>query len=183
MAYSFEQFKKEAKEVEGWFSKELSAVHTGRATPALLDGVTIESFGARTSISHIAGINTEDARTIRVAPWDKSHIKDIERAINDANLGVSVSSDDAGVRVFFPELTAERRELLAKVIKQKLEDARVSLRKNREEVWEDIQEKEKAGELSEDEKFRLKDELQTLVDTANGSLEGMADKKEVEIKG
>ena len=183
MTFSFDKFKKQIKEVEDWLAKELSAIHTGRAMPALLDGITIENYGARSPISHVAGITTEDARALRVVPWDKSQIKDIEKAINNANLSVSVSSDDGGVSVFFPELTTERRTALAKIVRDRLEDSRVSLRKHREEVWEDIQEKEKKGEMTEDEKFRLKEELQKLVDGANNTLEKAIEKKETEIKG
>lgn len=183
MIYNFDKFKKQTKEVEDWLSKELSAIHTGRATPALLDGITIDNYGSRSPVSHVAGITTEDARALRVVPWDKSHIKDIEKAINSADLSVSVSSDGGGIRVFFPELTSERRTTLIKIVRDRLEDSRVSLRKHREEVWEDIQEKEKRGELTEDDKFRLKDELQKLVDATNNILENATSKKEIEIKG
>lgn len=181
MVYDFSIFKKRIQGVESWLSGEFSSIHTGRAMPALLDGVMVDSYGAKTSVSHIASINTENPRTLRVAPWDKTQIKAIEKAINDANLGVSVAVDGAGLRVFFPELTGERRQSFMKVAKGKLEDARISVRKEREEVWSDIQEKEKEGALSEDEKFRLKEELQSIVDETNKLLEAMAEKKEKEI--
>ena len=181
MSYSFNEFKENAKEVEDWFAKEMGSIHTGRAMPTLLDGVVVNSYGAKSPVSHIAGITTEDARTLRIAPWDKGQIQDIEKAINDADLGVSVSSDDDGVRVFFPELTTERRTSLAKILKERMEKARISLRGHRERVWEDIQEKEKDGDISEDDKYKLKDDLQKLIDDANSLLEKMADRKETEI--
>ena len=182
MAYDFSTIKTRLGEIEEWFKKELTAVHTGRATPALLDGVIIDSYGTKTAIPHVAAISVEDARTLRVAPWDKGQIKDIEQAISKANLSVSVSSDDAGVRVFFAELTAERRETLAKVVKEKLEEARVSVRKEREEVWSDVQDKERAGELTLDEKFLYKDDLQKIVDEANVKIEVVAENKEQDLR-
>ena len=181
MAYDFTVFKNKINEVEEWLKGEFSSIHTGRAMPALLDGVAIDSYGAKTAINHVAAVTAEDPRTLRVSPWDKSQIKEIEKAINDADLGVSVASDDQGLRVFFPELTTERRQSFVKIAKEKLEDARVSLRGEREKIWNDIQSKEKNGEITEDDKFRLKDDLQKMVDDANKKLEEMADKKEEEI--
>ncbi|GMQ95398.1 MAG: ribosome recycling factor [Patescibacteria group bacterium] len=181
MSYDFSGTKNKICEIERWFEKELSGIHTGRATPSLLDGVAVDSYGAKVAVSHVASITTEDPRTLRIAPWDKTQMKEIEKAIDVADLGVSVSVDDAGLRVFFPELTTERRALFVKVSKEKLEDARVSVRAEREKVWSDIQEKEREGELSEDDKFRLKDELQDIVDKVNKKLEEMAERKEKEI--
>jgi len=181
MAYEFTSLNNKLNEVEERLSKEFSSIHTGRAIPALLDGVMVDSYGAKTAINHVAAVTTEDPRTLRVAPWDKTQIKDIEQAINIANLGVSVASDEQGLRVFFPELTTERRQSFIKIAKEKLEHARVSMRGEREKVWSEIQEKEKNGELSEDDKYHLKDELQKIVDEENNKLESMADKKEREI--
>ncbi len=181
MNYDFTLLKNKLTEIEEWLSREFSAIHTGRAIPALLDGVMVDSYGAKTAINHVAAVTTEDPRTLRVNPWDKSQVKDIEKAINEANLGVSVASDEQGLRVFFPELTTERRQSFVKIAKEKLEDARISLRKEREDVWSDIQKKEKDGELSEDDKFRFKEELQKLIDEANNKLEQMTENKEQEV--
>jgi ribosome recycling factor len=181
MAYDFTKLKNKLEEVENWLVKEFSSIHTGRAIPALLDGVMIDSYGAKTAINHVAAITAEDPRTLRVSPWDKSQIKEIEKAINAANLGVSVASDDQGLRVFFPELTTERRQAFVKIAKEKLEESRVSARKEREDVWSDIQSKEKAGEISEDDKFQLKEQLQKIMDETNRKFEGISDKKEEEI--
>ena len=159
----------------------MSGIRTGRATPTLLDGVQVEAYGARMPISQVASLSTEDARTLRITPWDASQTKEIERAITLANLGVSSAVDDKGLRVFFPELTSERREQLLKISKQKLEEARVALRGERDKVWSDIQAKEKDGKLSEDEKFRAKDEMQKLIDEGNKKLEELAERKEKEI--
>ncbi|TRZ52658.1 ribosome recycling factor [bacterium] len=167
--------------MEEWLASEYTGVRTGRATPAILDNVYLESYGTRTPLKHVASIAIEDARTIRVAPWDKSQIKGIEKAIGEANLGLSVSSDTFGVRVFFPELTAERRTALLKIVGDKMEHARVSVRSERDEVWSEIQLQERDGEITEDDKFHLKDEMQKFVDSSNAKLEEMSARKGKEI--
>lgn len=181
MAYDFAFFKRKAGETEEWLKKEYQSVRTGRATPAILDNVRVESYGAMVPLSQTANIGSEDARTLRITPWDASQIKAIEKGITNADLGVSPVVDERGLRVVFPELTAERRELLKKTVREKLEHARVALRRERDEVWNDIQKKEKDGEISEDEKFRSKDALQKLIDEAGKKLEEMAERKEREI--
>ena len=162
---------------------ELSSVRTGLATPALLDGVSVEAYGSRTPLSQVASINLEDPRTIRIAPWDATLIKDIEKAISVADLGVSTSADEKGVRVIFPELTGERRLEMGKKVKTKLEEGRVKLRSARERVWNDIQKKEKEGGMSEDEKFRAKEEMEKMVQEGNKLMEALAVRKEKEITG
>lgn len=179
--YNFNQYKKRIEEIQEWLSTELANIHTGRATPAVLDRLSVEAYGARVSVKEVAGINIEDARTLRITPWDASQIKAIEKAIISSDLGLSVSVDDKGLRASFPQLSAERRETLAKVVKSRLEDARVTLRKEREEAWQDIQKQEKDKKISEDDKFRLKDEMQKITDEANKNLEDVADKKEKEV--
>jgi ribosome recycling factor len=181
MAYDFSHFKKQLQGVEEWLGNEYLSVRTGRATPAILDGVSVEAYGSHTPLKHVASISIEDAKTLRVAPWDKSQIKSLEKAVMEANLGLSVSTDDQGLRISFPDLTSERRTALVKVTREKLEQARISVRAEREEVWSDIQAIEKEGEMAEDEKFRLKDEMQKYVDSANQKLESMAVRKEEEI--
>ncbi len=181
MAYNFSELKKGLGEVESWLMKEYAGLRTGRATPSILDHVMVSSYGDMMPINQVASITTEGARSLRIVPWDVALHKLIEKAINDSNLGLSVSVDEKGVRVLFPELTSERRVALIKLSKQKLEDARISVRKERDKVWDDIQEKEKEGILTEDEKFRLKDEMQKIVDEAGKRLQVLTDKKELEM--
>lgn len=175
MAYNTVNFKQELKKVEEWLAREYSQVHTGRATPMVLDSVLVESYGTKMPIKNIAGISIEDPKTLRVAPWDKNQIKDIESSIQAANLGLSVVSDSDGVRVIFPMLTTENRAKLVKVLKEKLEDARISVRKERGD------EINKTEGLSEDEQKRAKDEIQKCVDEANKNLEAIFAKKESEV--
>lgn len=179
--YNFANFKSRLKEVEEWLGREYLGIRTGKATPAVLDGVMVDSYGTKTPLKHVSAIGIEDAVTIRVTPWDKSQLSAIQKSIESANLGLSVAPDNTGLRVIFPALTEERRKMLIKLTGEKLEDARISVRKEREKVWEDIQSEEKAGNLSEDDKFRAKDELQKLIDETNKNLDSLAKKKETEI--
>jgi ribosome recycling factor len=183
MAYDFKPFEKKIKELDERLKKELQGVRTGRATPAILDAVLVESYGSRMPIKELATISVEDARTLRIAPWDQANAKEIEKAITAANLGLSVGADEKGVRVFFPELTAERRATLLKVAKEKVEEVRASLRAARDEVWSAIQKQEREKKMSEDDKFRAKDEMQKRVDAANKAFDEALARKEKEIQG
>ena len=181
MAYDFKPFEKRIKEVEGRLGKDLGGVRTGRATPTILDGVLVESYGTRMPISKLATISVEDPRSLRIAPWDMSNAKEVEKAITTANLGVSVGADERGVRVFFPDLTGETRQSLLKIAKEKVENARTSLRSARDDVWSDIQKKEREGTMPEDDKFRAKDDMQKRVDAANKVFDAAFARKEKEI--
>lgn len=181
MPYNFSPFKNKAKEVEEWLARELSSIRTGRATPALLDGVMVESYGSRVPLKQVGAIAVSDPRSLVVTLWDKSQLRAVETAIMAANLGVSVAADTSSLRIGFPELTSEKRAILTKLAHDKVEQAKISLRQEREKVWNDIQSKEKVGELSEDEKFRGKDELQKVVDQTNKKFEELGGKKDKEI--
>lgn len=181
MAYNFSPFKQKTKDVEEWLKKEFSGLRTGRAAPALLDSVKVEAYGGMMPISQVASVTADDPRSLRVVPWDATQVKAIEKALLIASLGASVIVDDKGLRVIFPELTAERRQTLLKACKQKLEEAKVSVRTEREAVWTDIQKQEKDGLINEDERFRLKNEMQKIVDETNKKLDEMFEKKEKEI--
>lgn len=181
MAYNFTQFKSDVKKVEERLVIEFLQVQTGRASPAVLDSIMVESYGTRQPLKNVGSISIEDPKTLRIAPWDKSQIKDIEKSIIASNLGISVVVDDLGLRIIFPMLTTETRGNLVKVLKDKLEEARISLRKEREGVWNDIQAKETEGSITEDDKFRAKDELQKIIDETNKNLELLFEKKEKEV--
>ncbi len=181
MAYNFLPLKQNIKDLEEWLKREMATIRTGRATPAILDGVKVESYGSYMSINQVGNISIEDARMIRITPWDATQVKAIEKAIVASDLGLFVVVDGTGIRVIFPELTTDRRATLIKVAKQKLEDARVTLRIEREKILRDVDVQEKAGTISEDEKFRLKTELQKMIDNSGVILESMFNKKQKEI--
>jgi ribosome recycling factor len=175
MAYNTTNFKSELKKVEEWLSKEYGSVHTGRATPMILDSISVESYGSYMPIKNIASVSIEDPKTLRIAPWDKNQIKGIESAINAANLGLSVVSDSDGVRAIFPMLTTENRSRLVKILKEKLEDARISVRQERQA------EIDKTTDLPEDDAKRAKEDIQKCVDESNRNLEAIFAKKETEV--
>lgn len=179
--FDFKPLKEKIKGVEDWLKKEYMTLRTGIASPSILDTVQVDAYGTRMPINQVGNISVEDTRVIRISPYDKSQSKEIERAINAANLGVSVGSDDKGIRVFFPELTGERRALLIKTAKGKLEDARINLRGLRDDTWKNIEKKEKEGGMGEDDKFRLKNEMQKIIDECGKNLETLFGKKEKEI--
>lgn len=178
----YSKFDLRAEEIKDWLSSEFSNIRTGRATPAILDGVIIDVYGSKQPIKHSATIAIEDPRTIKITPWDKGQIALIESAISTANLGLSVSADSNGVRVSFPQLTEETRNNLVKLVKEKLEEARVSIKKERENVWSQINADEKESKITEDDKFKAKDTLQKHVDDANKFLDDLASKKETELR-
>ena len=181
MPYDFTVFDAKVKDAREWLAKEYRTLRTGRASPAILDGISVSAYGSMTPLRGVANIGIEDARTLRVTAWDPSLVKDIERAITNANLGVGITADASGARVGFPELTAERREQLVKVAKQKLEEARTTVRIARDDVWKEIQEKVRDSNLTEDDKFSLKDELQEKVDGANTDFGKAFESKEKEM--
>jgi len=182
-SYNLNSFKEELKKTENWLAKELAHFHTGRANISLLDTISVSAYGALSLLSNVSSITPEDSKTLRVVPWDKTLIKEIERAITSSNLGVSVVVDENGLRVIFPALTTERKQQILKLLKEKLEKARITVRNERDRVWSDIQVKEREGKVTEDDKYRLKNELQKLVDENNKNLEAIYKKKEAELMG
>lgn len=181
MAYNIKTFTTRGDEVVKWLEREFTSIRTGRATPILLDLILVESYGTRVPIQQVGNMSVEDARTLRISVWDQNAIKNVEKAIIEADLGVSVVVDGSGIRVIFPELTSERRTQLLKIGKSKLEEARVSLRNIRDEVIKELDRMEKAGEMSQDEKFDAKESIQKHVESFNNALESLYITKEKEI--
>ncbi len=181
MAYDFSKFKKGLVGAEEWLKKEFSGIRTGQATPTLLDGIKVDSYGSIVPLAQIGSITAESARSLRITPWDMGSVKDVEKAITVANLGVSVSVDDKGLRVNFPELTEERRKEIVKLAKERLEEGKKRVRVARDEIMKDVQGKEKDGEMGQDESRRLQKEAQKMIDDGNKKLEELYVKKEKEI--
>lgn len=183
MLYNFLSFKIEINKITEYLSKEYAQLNIGRASPMVLDGISVESYGSRAPLKNIASISIEDPKTLRIAPWDKNQIKEVEKSIIASNLGLSVTVDGTGIRVIFPQLTTETRQKLVKVLKDKMEESRITVRKERERIWDEIQKLEKEGKMTEDEKFRAKDDLQKVIDEINQKLEEVFEKKEKEVMG
>lgn len=179
--YNFTPLKKKVQEVEQWLHTENGQIRTGRATPAILDGVSVDAYGSKMPIAQVASVTADDARSLRITPWDASLTKSIEKGIQEADLGLGVAVDDKGLRITFPALTTERRAQFVKLAKEKLEQARISLRTIRDESWQEIQEKEKEGGMSEDDKFRYKNEMEKIIQETQKKLDDVFAKKEKEI--
>jgi len=181
MAYDFKKLLGNITETGEWLERELGGVRTGRATPAILDAVRADVYGSKTPIAQVASISTEDARTLRIVPWDKDVSKAIEKAIGEADLGISVSVDDMGLRIIFPDLTSERRVMLSKIVNEKLEQARITLRGHRTDALKELDTAEKEGGMGQDELKRLKEEVQKHIDKGVDALEALAKRKHDQI--
>jgi ribosome recycling factor len=165
-----------------WLRVEYQSVQAGQANPSMLDGVRFEAYGnPNTRIVDTASVTLEDPRTLRVSPWDKDHTKSIESAIREAGLPFSLVTDSAGLRVIVPQMTEETRKKILKHAKELHEEARVRVRKTRQEANDTIDKAEKAKEITEDDSRRYKGEIQKMVDDANHALDVIFTQKEESI--
>lgn len=163
------------------FRSEIITLKTGRANPAILDSVRVEAYGVLNPINQIATVSLTDARSLAIQPWDKGLLKEIEKAIVEANLQLSPVNDGERIRLNMPSMTEETRKETVKLLNQKAEDAKISLRLLRDKVKEEIIEAEKNKEFGEDEKFSLLESLDKLIAKHNEEIKALADKKEEEI--
>ena len=161
--------------------KELSVLRTGRATPALVEDIPVAAYDSTMEIKGLASISTLDAKTLVITPWDKSMLQAMEKGIRDADIGLSPVVDGDTIRIVMPPMTEENRKQMVKVVKEKLEDARVRIKGVRENIKETVIKKEKEKELSEDEKFKLLDELDKLTKEYSNHVGEIGSKKEQEI--
>ena|SRR3989344_6704276 len=176
-----EERKPELDKVLESLKVELSKLRTGRANPAMIDGVRIDYYGTIMALNQISAVSVPEPRQLLITPWDKNVLPAIEKAIRDANLGLSPANEGDKIRITIPELTEERRFELVKVAARIVEETRVKVRNIREEIWKDIQNKEGSGEITEDDKFKLKNDLQKLIDEYNAKIKAMAENKEKEM--
>src|ERR1700730_18025080 len=160
---------------------EFSTVRTGRASPALLDRVVVDYYGAMTPLNQLATISATEARLITVQPYDKSSIKAVEKAINESDVGLNPSNDGNDVRLVVPELTEECRPELVQVVRNLAEEGRVAIRNVRRDTMQHLRELKSAGEASSDDEHRAEVELQKLTDSRIGDLDGVLKGKEEEI--
>ena len=174
---NFDEYKKNIVEVVDWLKKEYTSIRTGAASVAILDNVKVEAYGSQMPINQLASVGIEDAKTLSINPFDGGVSKNIEKAVTDANLGLSVSVSGTTIRLSFPDLTADRRTMLIKLAKEKLEDSRVTLRRHRDEAKNLIED----GEFTDDQKYTFKEEMEKLTKEANESLEELYKKKDTEI--
>lgn len=164
-----------------FFKNDITSLRTGRANTAIVDGVMVEAYGVRQPLKAVASITVQDAKTLAVEPWDKSIVGAVESALRAAPIGINPVNDGRLIRLPLPELTQDRRKELVKVLSQKMEAARVSIRKVREEVKELIEMAEDGGEIAEDEKFKQLEELEKVVKEYNDKVKELGEEKEKEI--
>ncbi len=161
--------------------REFASVRTGRASPALLERVTVDYYGTPTPITQVATVTVPEPRLLVIQPWDKSLVREIERAIQKSDLGLMPSSDGTLIRLPIPSLTGERRKDLAKLAHKQAEEARVAVRNIRRDHKDKLEKLEKKGELSEDDVRRAVDELQKLTDRHIAEIDTLLSAKEKEI--
>jgi len=161
--------------------QDLNTVRAGRANPALLDQITVEYYGMPTPLKQIANISVPDPRSLLIAPFDPKSIKEIEKAIQIANIGINPSNDGRTVRLVIPPLTEERRKELTKLIKKMGEEAKVAVRNCRRDANEDIKKLEKAGELTEDDVKDDLDEIQKMTDKCMKNIDDIIAAKDKEL--
>lgn len=161
--------------------KDFATLRAGRATPALLDKIQVDYYGALTPLSQMANVGAPESHLLMIQPWDKNTIKNIEKAILASDLGLNPNNDGSVIRIAIPQLTEERRRELAKVVKKKDEEAKVAIRNIRRELNDDIKELEKAKEVSEDDAARGLEEVQKLTEKWIKKLDEITKSKEAEI--
>jgi ribosome recycling factor len=161
--------------------KELASLRAGRATPALLDKVQVEYYGSMTPLNQLANINTPDAKTLMIQPWDKSSLGAIEKAIQKSELGLTPTNDGNIIRITIPALTEARRQELVKLVKKNGEEAKVAVRNVRRDANDDLKKIEKNGEISEDESRRHQEDIQKTTDRFIAEVDKVLAAKEKEI--
>jgi len=161
--------------------REFGSIRTGRASVSLLDRIYVDSYGQRMPLKQVATISVPDARSVVVQPWDKSIIKDVERAIYQSGLGLTPTNDGNIIRINIPALTEERRQELVKLVKKLAEEGKVAVRRVRGDANKNIKAAEKEGEISEDDAQRLMDKIQELTNDYIARVDALLEAKEEEI--
>ena len=160
---------------------DVSSLRTGRATPALVEDLAVEAYGVVQPLKALAAISTPEGRQILIQPWDKSLLPVIEKAIYSSPLGLAPIADKDTIRLSLPTLTEERKRELVKLLREKLESSRIQVRRARDEAMKAVDAREKAKEISEDEEFRQKQEMEKAVGEYNKKIEELGASKEREI--
>ena len=176
------KIKPELDKVVAFLERELMQIRTSRASISLVEDIKVECFGKTFPLQQLGAISIPKSREILIQPWDQSYVEPIVAALSKSSLGVNpVVADSNLIRLILPPLSAEYRENLMRLISEKREQARQTIRKWRGEAWDEVQDLERKGEIREDDKFKAKDELQDLVDEYNKKIEEAVEKKKKEI--
>ena len=175
------KIKPELDKVIAFLEGEMAKIRTSRATPSLVEDVVVNCFGQRFPLKQLAAISTPETKQILIQPWDRSYIEGIVSALEKTGIGANPIVDKDTIRISLPPLTEEYRKNLLRVLSEKQEEAKKTIRHWREEAWAKIQDGFREGKIREDDKFRAKDELQELVDDYNEKIEKLGEKKKREI--
>jgi len=174
-------FKKDFDSVLDFLRKDISGLRTGRASVAMVEDISVAAYGTYQTLKSLASISVADAKTLNIEPWDKTVLGSIEKGIRDSGIGVNPVNDGRLIRLILPDLTTDRRRELTKVLHEKLENARVSIRKVRQEVRELVEAEEETKSIGEDEKFKLFEDLEKVVKEYNDKIKEIGEEKEAEI--
>lgn len=170
------------KESLEFFKSQLGAIRGGRPSPKLVEDIGVDYFGQKMPIKQLGSISINPPREILISIWDKQAVSAVAKAIESSNLNVSANTDGNLIRINLPPLSTERRQELIKIVKKESEEVRIKIRHLRDEANKKITQQEESGEITEDGKFKLKEETQKIIDKANKEIEEMLDKKIKEIE-
>lgn len=179
--YIIASVRPEMEKALDFFSKEISKIRTGTASPALVEDIECEVSGQKILLKQLAAISSPERRQLLIQPWDPSYTEAIERALRSSAVGAQPVVEQNAIRLQLPQLTQEVRQGLLKVLAEKTEEVKKVFRKWRDEAWTEIQEASRRGEIREDDKFKGKEELQKIVDEYVAKVEELALRKEREI--
>jgi len=174
--------KPEFEKAFKFLESEVAKIRTSRASPALVEDLEVDCFGSKFALKQLAAISSPQSNQLAIQPWDASYIEPIEKAISQSGLGMSSAVDKNLIRLSLPLLTEEYRKSLAKILNEKSEDAKQTMRRQRDEVWSKIQQAQREKKLTEDDKFKGKDELQKLIDEYAEKIKKLIEKKNQEIE-
>lgn len=163
------------------FEIRISKIRAGRANDSVLDGITFSYYGTQTPINQAATISTPEPRLLVIKPWDKSNIKEIEKAINKSDLGINPQNDGEVIRLPFPALTEERRKELTKQVSEYSEDSKIQIRNIRRDNMDVVKKAEKTGDLTEDDRYSIEDEIQNITEKYINTIDEVVDKKNKEL--
>ncbi len=176
-----ENLRKELDKALEFLKNDVAQIRSGRANPALVENIKVEAYGNKLNLKEVASIMVPDAKTLNIQVWDKTLVNAVLKGIEESRLGLNPNIDGQNIRLIMPPLVIERKLELIKLLHEKLEQARIKIRRGRDDAWHKIQNLEKEKALSQDDKFRAKDDLQRIVDEYNGKVKEIGGRKEKEI--
>ncbi|OGZ26692.1 MAG: ribosome recycling factor [Candidatus Nealsonbacteria bacterium RIFOXYB1_FULL_40_15] len=177
-----DKIKPELDKVIIFLGKEAEKLRAGRASASLVEDITIDCFGQKMPLKQLAAISVPEPKQIIIQPWDKSYLEPIEKGLSSSSIGINPIVDKDTIRLTLPPLTDEYRKGLLRMLSERQEEARKTIRHWRTQAWDEVQEKAKTGEIREDDKFKAKDELQKIVDEYGKKIDEIGENKKREIE-